>query len=273
MYPPETSWAKRVGIAKIMRLRRVDIVLCEQGLTRSREQAKDLIGQGSVWHRGLPILKPSTLIDPSSMLELQQTQKHFSSRAGKKLEHALETFSVDVRQRVALDIGVSTGGFTDCLLTRGASHVFAVDVAYGLIDYRLRTDPRVILLERTNARYLTKSELTERNSCAEQIDIVTIDVSFISIQKILPNILSLLTRKTDWVLLFKPQFEVEKTALKKGGRVRDPAYIDEALANFHHFMEGLKLERRHAVEPSPVPGKKSGNVEYLLHYVSSGKIL
>ena len=249
-----------------MSLKRLDILVVQRGLAKSREEAKELILSGSVWSQGLALSKPATQVDVNHPLELRTTEERFSSRAGLKLQHAIETFQVSPKDRICLDIGSSTGGFTDCLLKRGAKQVFAVDVGYGLLDYRLRNDKRVTLLERKNARYLEREDLMKLDSSAESISLVTIDVSFISLNKIIPAVKTTVCSGTDFLLLFKPQFEVSKDAISKKGLVKDEKKVFSTLEEFSTFMKNEGFIQHGNAEASPVAGKKSGNVEYLLHF-------
>jgi len=186
----------------------------------------------------------------------------YVSRGGLKLEKALEQFRLNVQDKVALDVGVATGGFTDCLLKRGARLVIAVDVGYGQIAWKLRQDPRVHLLERTNIRYLSREKIPEA------ADIATIDLSFISVKKVLPNILQLLKPDSEMVVLVKPQFEVAKGKVGKRGVVREPELHQEILLELWQYFEseGLRVK---GLTFSPIKGAK-GNIEFFFH-LSSGK--
>jgi 23S rRNA (cytidine1920-2'-O)/16S rRNA (cytidine1409-2'-O)-methyltransferase len=207
-------------------------------------------------------------VDHSLSLELRG-KPAFVGRGGLKLEHALKSFAIDVTHRVCLDIGASTGGFTDCLLKRGAKRVFSVDVGYGQLDYQLKKNSRVVSIERTNARFLSRSDLIRMDSDAEAIDLLVIDVSFISLEKIIGPVRAEFTGLKDWILLFKPQFQVGKTEVGKQGLVKSTEATHKALQSFHDFMKSLDLKRTHGPESSPIRGQKSGNVEYLIHYVSA----
>jgi 23S rRNA (cytidine1920-2'-O)/16S rRNA (cytidine1409-2'-O)-methyltransferase len=202
-------------------------------------------------------------------IEIRSKQRPFSSRAGSKLEYGLEKFNIDVKNKICLDIGASTGGFTDCLLKRGAEFVFAVDVGYGILDHRLRTHSQVGNLEKTNARYLTLDELVAKDTRAENISFVCMDVSFISLITIITPLRSFIKDKSTWVLLFKPQFEVEKNEIKKGGVVKNPEAILNAQKKFEFSMQKLGFVLKAGTEYSPLPGKNSGNVEILYYYEKS----
>ena len=196
-----------------MKKRRLDLLLVERGLAPSREKARTAVLAGDVLVDGEPFLRPAASVAGDARIELAARQR-FVGRGGEKLDHALDAFDLDLRGLVALDVGASTGGFTDCLLQRGASKVYAVDVGYGQLDYRLRNDARVVALERTNIRALT--ELPERP------DIATIDVSFIGLEKVVPSVIRLLRPGATIVALVKPQFQAKRSEVGKKGVVRDP---------------------------------------------------
>jgi 23S rRNA (cytidine1920-2'-O)/16S rRNA (cytidine1409-2'-O)-methyltransferase len=246
--------------------KRLDVILVERGLAATRELAQSLILSGNVWSGGRRLDKAGAKIDEAMPLEVRVKTTPFASRAGQKLQFGLDAFGIAVEGRVCLDVGVSTGGFTDCLLQRGARVVFGVDVGYGQIELKLRNDPRVVLLERTNARFLTRADLRARHEAATAIDFLCIDVSFISVEKVLEPLSGELPTLKDLVVLFKPQFEVGREHVGKGGLVRDETAVKTALERFHSFMETLGFRRAGGPESSPVAGKKSGNVEYLIHY-------
>jgi 23S rRNA (cytidine1920-2'-O)/16S rRNA (cytidine1409-2'-O)-methyltransferase len=255
---PMTSAPKKI---------RLDLLVCERGLAASREKAQALIMAGEVWSLERRLDKPGQTVAADLPLSLRGESLPFVSRAGLKLDHALNVFGVDVRERVALDVGASTGGFTDCLLQRGAKHVFALDVGYGQLDVKLRHEPRVTCLEKVNVRNLTANEVATWSGPAGEIDLVTIDVSFISLEKVLlPLRLLMRPKPTTWILLFKPQFEVGPEALGNGGVVRRPEFTVNALNQFRIFMENHEFRYLHGPESSPIAGKKSGNLEYLCHY-------
>src|SRR3712207_5377101 len=191
---------------------RLDALLVERGLFPSREQARAAVLAGDVTVGGRPATKPGVSVSADAELAVARRAR-FVGRGGEKLEHALARFGVDVAGMVAADIGASTGGFTDCLLQRDAARVYAVDVGYGVMDYRLRTDPRVVLMERTNARYL--------DSLPEPVDIAAIDVSFIPLTKVLPAVRRLRQGDGEGVALIKPQFEARREEVGRGGIVRE----------------------------------------------------
>ncbi len=189
----------------------------------------------------------------------------FASRGGLKLERALEHFNIDVKDKTALDIGASTGGFTDCLLQKGAAKVYAVDVGYGQLDWKLRKDPRVVCLDRMNARNITREDLNDDPQLA------VIDVSFISLRLILPPLFKILKQNDDLIALVKPQFEVGKEEVENKGIIKDPVKRINVLLRLHKFISEKSWSLRHIVE-SPIQGQK-GNHEYLIHCTSTGAAL
>lgn len=255
-----------------MALKRLDVLLCDLGLCESREQAQRLILAGCVWTGQQRLDKPGVKIKEETPIEVRNRTPEFASRGGEKIVHALEHFKIPVQGRVCIDVGASTGGFTDCLLKRGAEHVFAVDVGYGQLDAKLRADARVTNLERTNARFLTRAELIAKDPRAERLDLFVTDVSFISLRKIIEPLRAELSSITDWVLLFKPQFEVGREFVGKGGLVRDAEAVRAALEDFDRFMVQLGFTSGGPTELSPIAGKKSGNLEYLVYYVLKPKV-
>jgi 23S rRNA (cytidine1920-2'-O)/16S rRNA (cytidine1409-2'-O)-methyltransferase len=238
---------------------RLDVLLVARGLTGTRERARARILAGDVLVDGVPVTKAGTKVPDTSAIELKQPDHPWVGRGGVKLAHALEVFGLDVRGRIALDIGASTGGFTDVLLAGGARRVVAVDVGTNQLDWRLRTDPRVVCLERVNARYLTSTDLPDD---AREFDLVTIDVSFISLTLVLPVVPALLAEDGHVVALVKPQFEAGREEVGAGGIVRDPAVharvIETVTAGAHQV--GLT---RLGLEPSPITGAE-GNREFLM---------
>ena len=238
---------------------RLDLLLVARGLVATRERARALILAGDVTVNGAPATKAGAAIDDAADIRLKQPDHPWVGRGGLKLDHALAVFNIDVAGRQALDIGSSTGGFTDVLLARGASHVVAVDVGDNQLDWRLRTDPRVLCLERVNARYLTAAALP---AAFRTFDVVTIDVSFISLRHILPVVPALLVATGHVVALVKPQFEAGRSEVGSGGIVRDPevhARVIESITDAAHQL-GL---RRLGLEPSPITGAE-GNREFLM---------
>ncbi len=198
-------------------------MLVEKGLVESRAKAQALIMAGEVRVEGKAAIKPGTLVAEEAAITLLKPLP-FVSRGGIKLDHALEQFRLDVSSKVAADIGASTGGFTDCLLQKGVSRVYAVDVGYGQLDYRLRQDERVVVMERVNARYPI--------SLPEKIDLATIDLSFISVEKVIPSVAKLLKEDGYLVVLLKPQFEAKRNEVGKGGIVKKPLVHARVLGRF-----------------------------------------
>ncbi len=236
---------------------RLDILLTRRGLASSREKARRLIMEGIVFVRGQREDKPGTKIDTSLEIEVRGDALGYVSRGGLKLEKALKVFDVCTADKICMDIGASTGGFTDCMLQNGAKKVYAIDVGYGQLDYSLRSDERVVCMERTNFRYLTEKDLPE------PIDFAGCDVSFISLSKILPAAFLLLKSGGDMVCLIKPQFEAGKEKVGKNGVVRDKNVHREVIENSIAcaFDVGFTVKE---LSFSPIQGPK-GNIEYLLH--------
>ncbi len=235
---------------------RLDCLLVERGLARSRSEARALILAGRVLADDRRLDKPGTLVPTSLPLRLKEGHR-FVSRGGEKLEAALRHFQVPVAGRVALDLGASTGGFTDALLHHGAARVYAVDVGYGQLHWRLRRDPRVVVLERTHAKNL------DRERIPEPIELLVCDVSFISLRQALPRPLSLCRPGAWLVALIKPQFELDRKAVGKGGVVRDPAHHEEACRRVRSWVAAQPGWRVLGVMASPLLGPK-GNREFLL---------
>lgn len=227
----------------------------DRGLVESRARARALILAGQVLVNGQKAAKAGQLVDSDARLEVLAPMPYVS-RGGLKLEAALDRFGISVEGRVCLDIGASTGGFTDCLLKRGASRVYAVDVGRGQLDWRLRNDPRVIVLEGLNARYLGREHIPEA------VDLAVCDVSFISVTLILPRLPPLLAPGGEMVILVKPQFEVGRGQVGKGGIVRDPELQQAACRKVAAAVESLGFRAEWI--PCPVPGAE-GNQEFLLH--------
>jgi 23S rRNA (cytidine1920-2'-O)/16S rRNA (cytidine1409-2'-O)-methyltransferase len=235
---------------------RLDVRLVELGLAPSRERARALIMAGQVRVGGQPATKAGTEVDAASEVVLVEPDHPYVGRGGIKLAHALGQFGIDVTGRVGLDIGASTGGFTDVMLKGGAVRVIALDVGHGQLDWSLRNDPRVVVIEHFNARALTPADLPEL------VDIVTIDVSFISLRHILPVIPAVTRSGADIVALVKPQFEAGRGEVHKGV-IRDPSVHTRVLEEVARAGAEVGLTRV-AATPSPITGQK-GNVELLLH--------
>jgi 23S rRNA (cytidine1920-2'-O)/16S rRNA (cytidine1409-2'-O)-methyltransferase len=236
---------------------RLDVALVERGLAPSRERARALILAGQVTVDGQVVSKAGAPTAIDARLELRTPDHPYVGRGGIKLAHALDAFGIQVSGRRALDIGASTGGFTDVLLQRGAQSVTAVDVGHGQLDWRLRRDPRVIVREGVNARALAPADMPHR------IEIVTIDVAFISLRHIFPALPPLLGDEADVVALVKPQFEAGRNEVGKGGLVTDPAVHDAVIARVTEDARLSGFERQ-AMTPSPITGA-TGNREFFLH--------
>ncbi len=246
--------------------KRVDILLVEKGLAANLEESRAFLMEGIVWSQNQRIDKPGTQLKTDISLEIRSKKSEFVSRAGDKLKHGLKIFGLNPSNKVCLDIGSSTGGFTDCLIKQGAKAVFAVDVGYGLLDIKLREDPRVIVVEKTNARLLTQSQLLSLSLEAENIELLVSDVSFISLRSIVPNLVSQFPKGKQWLLLFKPQFELSPDNILQGGIVKETADVEGAMKDFSCWIKSQGLILKGGPETSPLVGKKSGNVEYLLFY-------
>jgi len=238
--------------------RRVDTLLVERGLAESRARAQALVLAGLVWSEGQRLDKPGTGLAADTPLEVRGREHPWVSRGGIKLAHALDHFAVDPAGAVALDIGASTGGFTDVLLARGARRVYAVDVGHGQFAWKLRQDARVTVLERTNARHLTPAQIPEAP------DLIVCDASFIGLTIVLPAALALAAPAARLVALIKPQFEVGKGKVGKGGVVRDPALHREVCERIAAWLEGQPGWRVEGLTESPIQGPE-GNIEFLVY--------
>ena len=234
--------------------------MVERELAASRERARALILAGLVRVDGVVVSKAGTPVKPDAAVTLDERDHPYVGRGGVKLAHALETFGIAVEDRLALDVGASTGGFTDVMLRRGARRVVALDVGHGQLDWKLRTDPRVVVLEKINARTLTPEQLPED---ARRFDLVTMDVSFISVRQVLPALVPVLAPGADLVVLVKPQFEAGREEVGKGGLVRDAAVQARTVEDVTSAANALGLTRVAAVE-SPITGTE-GNREFFLH--------
>ena len=239
---------------------RLDTLLVARGVTESREKARALILAGKVVVVGQPTPKPGSLIREDAEIRVAEPEHPWVSRGGIKLAHALEAFAIDVTGQLAIDIGASTGGFTDVMLQRGARRVVAIDVGHGQLHWKLRTDPRVTLIEGLNARTLDASALPDLGDGA---GIVTIDVSFISLTYILPVVPPLLARDANVVSLVKPQFEAGREEVGRGGLVRDPAVHARVVETVTAAAAAVGLSRVRVID-SPVLGAE-GNQEFLMH--------
>ncbi len=242
-------------------MKRLDVALVERGIISSREKAQRAIMAGQVRINGHPARKSSDPVKPGDDLALAGTDK-FVSRGGHKLEHALEHFRLDVAGANAVDLGASTGGFTDCLLQRGAARVFAVDVGHGQLAWKLRNDPRVVVMEQTNARELFPGRFPQPFA---PLDLAVIDCSFISLRKILPAAVALLRPGANIIALIKPQFEAGREEADKGaGVITDPAVHDRVIRELEDFAGTMPGVVWRGVTPSPLLGP-AGNREFLAH--------
>jgi 23S rRNA (cytidine1920-2'-O)/16S rRNA (cytidine1409-2'-O)-methyltransferase len=240
---------------------RIDLLLVERGLAPSRERARALLLAGQVRVGGQAVTKAGALVDHAADIALTTPDHPYVGRGGLKLAHALDTFAIAVTGRQALDIGASTGGFTDVLLQRGATRVVALDVGHGQLDWALRTDPRVVVIEHFNARQLTLADLPGA------VDIVVVDVSFISLRHILPVVPPLVRPAADVVVLVKPQFEAGRAEVPKGV-VRDPLVHERVVRDIVAAAAEVGLAHV-ATTASPITGQE-GNVEFLLHLRPAG---
>lgn len=240
--------------AKRMRL---DILLVERGLCESRARAQALVMAGQVFSGTRRLDKPGQQVSPDMEVELRGQDHPWVSRGGLKLAHGLDHFAMEAAGKVALDIGASTGGFTDVLLTQGAARVYAVDVGHGQLAWKLRQDARVVVLERLNARHISAAEVPE------PVDLITCDASFIGLETILPAPLALAAPGAGLVALIKPQFEVGKGQVGKGGVVRDSAQHDAVCARIRTWLDGRDGWRVAGICESPITGPE-GNKEFLI---------
>ena len=234
---------------------RLDVLLTERGLCESRQKAQATIMAGLVFVDGQRSDKPGTPVAEDASVEVRGHALRYVSRGGLKLEKAMQTFPITLEGKVCADIGASTGGFTDCMLQNGAAKVYAVDVGYGQLDWKLRSDERVVCLERTNARYLTREQIPV------ELDFASIDVSFISLKLIFPALYALLREGGEVACLIKPQFEAGREKVGKKGVVRDPKVHLEVLESFLAFVPGAGYTVM-GLDYSPIKGPE-GNIEYL----------
>lgn len=236
---------------------RIDKILVDRGLVQGRDRAKAVIMEGKVSVNGVKVIKAGTMLDTDSDIDLKGSGQPYVSRGGLKLEAALDHFRIDPAGLTVMDVGSSTGGFTDCMLKRGASRVYCIDVGYGQLAWSLRTDPRVTVIERANIRHLEKDRISD------SVDIALIDLSFISLTKVLTKIKEFLSADGEIVALVKPQFEVGRADVGKGGIVRDERKRISAVNSVRGFAEenGFIIIGEFK---SPVAGQK-GNIEYFLY--------
>ncbi len=237
---------------------RIDKLLVDRGLVESREKAKALVMAGNVLVNGEVVSKPGAQVPVDACIELKE-ELPYVSRGGLKLERALEEFGINVEGKVCVDVGASTGGFTDCLLKKGAKRVYAIDVGYGQLHWKLRNHPKVVNMEKINIRHMP------REAIPEEVDFVCVDVSFISLEKVLPKVKELLSKNGEAVCLIKPQFEVGPKKVGKGGVVRKEEYRMEAVEKVKGAAIRLGFRVCGVIE-SPIRGTK-GNLEYLIHLI------
>ena len=241
--------------------KRLDILLVEKGLAASRERAKDLIEKKQVFVSGKPAVKASQKAEEEEQIEIRGETLKYVSRGGLKLEKAMEVFGLELQEKVCLDIGASTGGFTDCMLQNGAAKVFSIDVGRDQLANQLREDPRVVNMEQINVRYLTLDELIDKGA-EGPADFVSIDVSFISLTKILEAIAGLMKTGAQAVCLIKPQFEAGRSAIGKKGVVKEPSVHRAVIRNVLEYAQAVGFDIR-KLTFSPIRGPE-GNIEYLV---------
>jgi len=237
-----------------MAKQRLDLLLVNKGLAENKSKAQASIMAGDVIVNGSAVTKAGSLVREDADIQLKWKMPYVS-RGGLKLEHALKEFKIDVSGLVCLDVGASTGGFTDCLLQNGAEKVYALDVGYGQLDYKLRKDSRVVVMEKVNAHHPF--------DLPEKVELVTMDLSFISVRMVIPNVLPHLGPPGDLVILFKPQFEADREDVGKGGVIKDPAVHTKTLGNFVIWMNENRLRLINLVA-SPILGAE-GNKEFLIY--------
>ena len=236
---------------------RLDVLLVQKGLAPSREKAKAMIMEGNVFINNNREDKAGTMFDENVEIEIKGNTLKYVSRGGLKLEKAMTHFGITLDDKVCMDIGASTGGFTDCMLQNGAKKVYAVDVGYGQFAWKLRQDERVVCMEKTNIRYVTPEDI------ADKLDFASVDVSFISLTKVLGPARALLTDEGEMVCLIKPQFEAGKEKVGKKGVVRDKAVHEEVIVKVIDFAKEIGFEILN-LEYSPIKGPE-GNIEYLVY--------
>ncbi len=236
---------------------RLDVLLTQRGLAPSREKAKAMIMEGNVFVAGQREDKAGTSFDEKVAIEVRGNTLKYVSRGGLKLEKAIQNFDISLTDKICMDIGASTGGFTDCMLQNGAAKVYAVDVGYGQFAWKLRQDQRVVCMEKTNIRYVTPEDI------GDVLDFASVDVSFISLTKVLPAAKELLSETGEMICLIKPQFEAGKEKVGKKGVVRDPKVHQEVIERILAFAEETGFAVR-SLEFSPIKGPE-GNIEYLVH--------
>lgn len=241
---------------------RLDVLVANLGLAKSRTEAQNLIREGKIFVNNQKEDKPGTIIKEDSIVELRGEKQKYVSRGGYKLEKAINIWNLNLNDKVCMDIGSSTGGFTDCMLQNGARKVYSIDVGTGQLDWSLRNNKNVVVLEQTNARYIDKNTVNN-----DKIDFVSMDVSFISITKILPAIYSIIDKDTIFVSLLKPQFEADKDDVEKGGVIKNKKLHEIIISNVINYVRTSKFDIIN-LDYSPIKGP-SGNIEYLLYLKKS----
>lgn len=240
---------------------RLDVLLVEKGFFESRERAKANIMAGKIFIDGKRVDKCGEKVNVDSPIEFKGDDLPYVSRGGYKLEKAIKSFSINLQDKTCLDIGASTGGFTDCMLQNNARKVFSIDVGYGQFAWKLRTDPRVICMERTNVRYVTAEQL------GESANFASIDVSFISLTKVVPTVINLLDENGEVVALIKPQFEAGREKVGKKGVVREKSTHEEVITNIVDFILNNNLKVL-GLDFSPIKGPE-GNIEFLVYFTKN----
>ncbi len=245
------------GLMLLVDKKRLDVALFERGLALSREKARTEIMLGSVYVENQKADKPGTMVKEDAKIEVRSQQMAYVSRGGLKLEKAIKVFDIDLTGKIAMDIGASTGGFTDCMLQNGAKKVYAVDVGYGQLDWKLRNDARVVNLERTNVRYIDETAVPDK------LDFFSVDVSFISLKLVIPVAMRFMNQDATAVCLIKPQFEAGRSNVGKNGVVRDSAVHEAVVSDICSFAMGIGFDVL-GLSFSPIKGPK-GNIEYLVY--------
>ena len=256
MSKPDSKIKIERSRSKVTFKTRLDSLVVEKGFAASRDRARALIMAGKVLVNGNPMDKPGTRVKADAEIIVKGTDIPYVSRGGLKLEKAIKVLSLDIKGLTCLDIGASTGGFTDCLLKFGACKVYAVDVGYGQMAWSLRQDPRVKVIERTNIRYI------DFQAIGETVDLITVDTSFISLKIVVPSAEKFMKKKTRILALIKPQFEAGKKRIGKGGVVREPLVREEIINEIVDFFNHRGYETGQVIE-SPVKGPK-GNIEFIM---------
>ncbi len=241
---------------------RLDVLVANLGLAKSRTEAQNLIREGKIFVNNQKEDKPGTIIKEDSIVELRGEKQKYVSRGGYKLEKAINIWNLNLNDKVCMDIGSSTGGFTDCMLQNGARKVYSIDVGTGQLDWSLRNNKNVVVLEQTNARYIDRNTVNN-----DKIDFVSMDVSFISITKILPAIYSIIDKDTIFISLLKPQFEADKDDVEKGGVIKNKKLHEIIISNVINYVRTSKFDIIN-LDYSPIKGP-SGNIEYLLYLKKS----